>query len=425
MGKTITTHNGSVANRDHNIRNPKVASKLAHIDGSLSSGNETLIDERPREAYKRIFGEALKEYNDRQPRPERRIKDYYNHIDADVKKHPVYEMIVQVGDKNDTGINAPVERAIIKEFISGWPARNPNLELIGAYIHADERDGTLHAHLDYIPVAHGYKNGMHTQNGLVKALGEQGFDTVKRNKETAQIRWEARENKALEDICNLHGVEVDHPKKQKKHLNTPEYKEYRDEINELERTRDVLKNNLNTLLETAEKASKTVEKEQGDIKHLERQKRGLQSEINALQNKKTILTAAEVNALKGTKTLMGGLKGVEYREYQALKRTASRVERVETERDRALAMVAAANKRVVLAERKADEAMNERPSVMLELRMMKLQEQFERMRNRLKKLINVIPEQLGAIKAAIGNILNDREPFQQERERGFERELER
>lgn len=230
MGKTISTHNGSVANRDHNIRNPKATDKQGHIDKSLKGENETLIDEHPREAYKRIFGEALDEYNERQNRQERKIKDYFNHIEADQKKHAVYEMIVQVGDRKDTGIDAPTERAVIKEFIAKWPERNPNLELIGAYIHADERDGTLHAHLDYVPVAHGYKNGLHTQNGLVKALGEQGFETAKKDKITAQIRWEARENKALEEICNRHGIEVEHPDIKRKHFDTPEYKEYAAEL---------------------------------------------------------------------------------------------------------------------------------------------------------------------------------------------------
>lgn len=61
--------------------------------------------------------------------------------------------------------------------------RNPNLELIGAYIHSDE--ATIHAHLDYIPVATGYKKGLVIQNGLVKALDQQGF--IKHGKETASL----------------------------------------------------------------------------------------------------------------------------------------------------------------------------------------------------------------------------------------------
>lgn len=209
MAKTISTHNGSTANRDHNIRNPKITDKQDHIDKSLRDKNKILHDENPREAYKRIFGKALNDYNANQKRPDRIIKDYYNHICRDEKKHAVYEMIVQIGDRNDTGIDAPVERKCLKEFYEGWKKRNPHLECIGAYIHADETEGTVHMHLDYVPVATGYKKGMSTQNGLVKALGQQGF--LKDGSLTAQIKWEARENAALEQICRNHGIEIYHP----------------------------------------------------------------------------------------------------------------------------------------------------------------------------------------------------------------------
>ena len=63
MGKTISTHNGSAAHRDHNIRTPFVVESQTHIDRNLADRNETLIDEPHREAYQWIFGEALAEYN--------------------------------------------------------------------------------------------------------------------------------------------------------------------------------------------------------------------------------------------------------------------------------------------------------------------------------------------------------------------------
>lgn len=96
----------------------------------------------------------------------------------------------------------------MKEFVQGWKERNPNLELIGAYYHADEQ-GSPHVHLDYIPVAHGYTRGMETQTGLVRALGEIGYQKV--GKETAQIQWERSENAELERICRAHGISVEHP----------------------------------------------------------------------------------------------------------------------------------------------------------------------------------------------------------------------
>lgn len=223
MKKTISTHNGSQANREHNIRNPRATDKQEHIDKSLKSKNEILHDEKPREAYKRIFGKALDEYNAKQERADRKIKSYYNHVEKDVKRNTVYEMIVQIGNRENTGIDAPIERECLLEFYNSWEERNPNLECIGAYLHADENEGTLHMHIDYVPVAHGYTRGLKVQNGLVKAFGEQGF--FKQGKETAQIQWEARENSILKQIALEHGIEVAEPTKEKRqHLDTQAYK---------------------------------------------------------------------------------------------------------------------------------------------------------------------------------------------------------
>lgn len=216
MRVTISTHNGSSVARQHNIRNRNVTSKESHID--ISGKYEIWYDESPRAAYERIFGQAVERYNEQQQRSDRRIKSYYNDVCNDAKKHPVYEMIIGIYGSDD-----PVTcKYIMREFVNGWQERNPNLELIGAYYHADEQ-GEPHVHIDYIPVAHGYKRGPVIQTGLVKALGEQGF--VKHGKATAQIRWEARENAHLDRLCRDRGIDVHHPViKAHKHLDTQSYK---------------------------------------------------------------------------------------------------------------------------------------------------------------------------------------------------------
>ena len=52
------------------------------------------------------------------------------------------------------------------KYVEGFEERNPNLKLIGAYIHMDE--ASPHLHLDYVPVAHGYSRGLETRNSLTK-----------------------------------------------------------------------------------------------------------------------------------------------------------------------------------------------------------------------------------------------------------------
>lgn len=223
MNVTISTHNGTSVAREHNIRNEKVVSKEKHIDPN--GIYEIWLDEPIRQAYERLFGESVRRYNEKQNRVERKIDSYYNTICKDKKKHPVYEMIIGIYGKNKDGspiCSVEQGKEIMRKFVEEWQERNPNLELIGAYYHADE-EGEPHVHLDYVPVAHGYKKGMDTQTGLVKALGEQGFE--KQGKATAQIQWEKRENDYLTGLCEAMGLTVEHPQiKGKEHLETQTFK---------------------------------------------------------------------------------------------------------------------------------------------------------------------------------------------------------
>ena len=221
MAYTITTHNGnsSKVRRDHNIRNPNYVEKEPHIDPDRP--HEIWHDERVSQAYRRIFGPSVSEYNAKQTRPDRMIRNYHADVRKSGRKHDVYEMIVQIGGKD----NAPEESLgyrILREYTDGWSSRNPNLEIIGAYYHADE-EGAPHVHIDYIPVAHGYARGPSVQPGLAKALGEQGFVVNKEG--TAQTQFIRRENKTLEAICRHYGLDIEHPCiEAAKHLETSVYK---------------------------------------------------------------------------------------------------------------------------------------------------------------------------------------------------------
>ena len=225
MPKTISFHNGSAWSRGHNIRDERYTNKQEHIDPTLTVNNVTLRDVPVRQAYDEIFSSAVAEYNEKQKRADRRIDSYYDKIKADKKKNPVYEVIVQIGDKSDTGNSAVAERQALERFAQEWEQRNPNLRLIGAYIHADEPDGTVHAHLDYIPVAE-CSRGMRIQNSLDRALQQQGFNSENIHK-TAQIAWQDREREALCAICRELNIDVQRNQgigKGRKYLTPQEYK---------------------------------------------------------------------------------------------------------------------------------------------------------------------------------------------------------
>lgn len=223
MPKTISFHNGSNWSRGHNIRDERYTSKQEHIDKSLADQNVTVRDMPVRQAYAEIFGQAVEEYNVRQKRSDRRITDYYDKIKRDKLKHPVYECIVQIGDRSDTGNSAELEKQALIRFAEEWDKRNPNLHLIGAYIHCDEPDGTVHMHCDYIPVAE-CTRGMRLQNSLDRALQQQGFRSENIH-QTAQMAWQDSEREALCAICRDLGIDAqrDQGLSDRVHLSKREY----------------------------------------------------------------------------------------------------------------------------------------------------------------------------------------------------------
>lgn len=233
---TISTQNGSKLSQKHNIRDPRIVEKEPHIDPH--GHHETWHHEDARDAYHRLFDEAVERYNEKQKREDRQIEDYYQKICDDGKKHPVYEMIIGVYGNNDP----QTEREILKEFVDTWKERNPNLELIGAYYHADEK-GTPHCHIDYIPIARECTRGMDIQTSLSGALREMGYFTSGIH-DTAQIHWERNQNQWLERLCNDRGIEIEHPqsrehtKERAEHLSVIEYKVQQKEHELTDRIKD-------------------------------------------------------------------------------------------------------------------------------------------------------------------------------------------
>jgi len=229
---TISVHHGSEGkvHRDHNIRTGKVVEKQKHIDQGRSHLNRVWVDRPIQEAYREIFGEAVEKYNEKQRqagRPGRQKGNYLAEVRKDPKVHEAYECIVAVcpesAEERERFDREPgLQEQIVQEYLQEFIRDNPHIQVIGAYWHADET-GEPHMHLDYIPVATGYKNGMETRVSLSKALEQQGYEGVS-SRETAQMKWQSNERDRLEKICNAHGVTVSRGKTKREHLETEVYK---------------------------------------------------------------------------------------------------------------------------------------------------------------------------------------------------------
>ena len=99
-------------------------------------------------------------------------------------------------------------------------------------MHLDE--ATPHLHIDYIPVAHGYKTGMETRNSLTKALQQMGFAKAVSKKENETVAWQQRERSYLTELCREKGIDIEVLGIQRDNLSLPEYKAAMREVEALE-----------------------------------------------------------------------------------------------------------------------------------------------------------------------------------------------
>lgn len=109
-------------------------------------------------------------------RKDRQIKSYYEKIFRSKQEKLFYEVIVQIGNKDDTGVGssaAEVATWVLKDYVKMFQLCNPQLYVIGAYIHLDEE--TPHLHLNFVPWVSGCKRGLETKTSLKAALATRGF----------------------------------------------------------------------------------------------------------------------------------------------------------------------------------------------------------------------------------------------------------
>ena len=207
-----------------------------------TSWNRIYIQESLKDAYEKCFGQALRDYNAMQKRKDRQKDDYLKEIEnSGNKEKTFYENIVQIGKKTDTPVadengmlteEAKAAIEVLDRYAKTFQERNPNLYLFNCVMHLDE--ATPHLHIDYIPVANGYKNGMKTRNSLTKAFQQMGFAKAVSRKQNETVAWQERERKYLTELCREQGIEIEVLGVQRDNLSLPEYKAVMREVEQLE-----------------------------------------------------------------------------------------------------------------------------------------------------------------------------------------------
>lgn len=213
--------------------------------------------------------------------------------------------------------------------------------------------------------------------------------------------------------------------------------------------------------EVVNEATKDGNKEIAELKKqtaheevLKAQQEALQASQRALQEQESIKPLVEQkNALRGEKTLLGGLKGVTHKEFEAVKRTAVAVESMTAERDQALARAERADLRATAAEAKVKtayedanrqlqakirEVEQDRPSMKAQMEIVQLRKENQTLKTEnsslrgkvadleatVRRLVQIIREKLPEVYAAITQPKRDRQqPPQKQKPKS--RDLER
>ncbi|HFI2434963.1 TPA: plasmid recombination protein [Streptococcus suis] len=238
-------------------------------------------------------GQFVRHFND--------YEDALKHLNYNKGKNPrsaYYESIVQIGNQKHQP-DESICKAILKEYVDTFQERNPNLRLMEVHYHADE--ATPHIHLDFVPFATGYKQGMDVQNGFDKALMQQmDLERSGTKFKTPSIAWYQQEQKVLADIALSYGIEISSEKVlepgKKEHESVKAYKARMDGLAELEDKeyeldlKEMEVNDKDVMIKNREYTSK---------RRIEEREKSLDAREATLDGRESILDKREAELARG------------------------------------------------------------------------------------------------------------------------------
>ena len=149
-----------------------------HIKREKSKYNIQIFKRDIKDVYHELFDDELSAYNAKQKRKDRKIDDYYKHVQKSKNLDLQREFIVTVGNKADWEKLSFEEKQevgeVLASYVRDFNERHDNMTIYNAIVHLDE-SGAPHAHFNVVPTATGYKNGLAVQPSFRKALEQEGF----------------------------------------------------------------------------------------------------------------------------------------------------------------------------------------------------------------------------------------------------------
>jgi len=218
--------------------------KATNIDSERTQFNISYCNTPVKDVYHELFDDALQKYNAKQKRADRCIDDYYEKIRTGKQEKLFYEVIFQVGNKENMAAESEdgqLAAKVLDDFMKTFQERNPYLKVFSAHLHMDE--ATPHLHVDFVPFITESRRGLDTRVSLKQALAAQGFIGGTRG-DTEWSQWVKSEKEQLSQVMERHGIEWEQLGTHDEHLSVMDYKKVQrsKEVAALEKTIEKLQN---------------------------------------------------------------------------------------------------------------------------------------------------------------------------------------
>ena len=264
------TLSGCIGKGDLNHNNRSIIT--ANVDKEKIADDIIICQRSLKKLYHELFDEALEEFNARQTRRDRKIANYQEHIRHSRQEKEFYEVLFQVGNRDDTGVDSEMCKeaaAVLEEYARSFEERNPHLKLFNAVIHMDE--STPHLHLDFVPVTdEKRKNGLRVRNSLTGALRQQGCES-KGISRTITIDWLEQEKAHIGQLMLERGIEWVKLEEAKEGLPLKEFKlkKRQEELDAADKLIDMKLSELSAVEDKVKTAESTLADTKKDISESE------------------------------------------------------------------------------------------------------------------------------------------------------------
>lgn len=243
----------------HNLRKYDNNQELIRI---IKGTNDIVKDVK--NLYKLEFEKARIEYNNKQTREDRKIKDYFYKISDDTKHDLACEIIIELGDMHFWENKSQEEKykmiKVFTEQVKDLETIVSEFKVANATIHFDE--SSPHLHIVGIAIKDNCKTGMTKQVGKTTVF----------TKESLKIIQDKMRECCIKSYNNVYSLNKKLKEKQKG------------------RNQDISSQDMQIFNETKNKLRENIDELKNEVKVLEDTKNDIYNEVDNLSNEKESIT---------------------------------------------------------------------------------------------------------------------------------------